>query len=421
MGLPYDVRMSIGNLFFNLLISYEHMKSNKQKRVDKKRGLPEPPSNPKMKKQKDNENNIAKDSHLIKLPRYESCNQNDKIVGSITLSDYFNLIKANPDKAIESVRSIDRTKNEAKYKAAKSRLPQVHVSEYNGNHTGIIAMDVDPTGNDLELINSFNDPDALAYHRSVGGIGLVAYYRIDPTKHSESFIELSRRLDEQFNLTVDNQTKPIKHPRIISSDKHIVINWNAPVIDTDIKIKQTTSEPVTDVDRNEWIRCTELAEENNMDLLGDRKRWTDIASGLRHAFKDDPQGFDLFNRLSKISDNYKGEDDCRKTYLSFKPDHPKPITIASLIQFMKDDGVDPVVNVPIKGIDGVTSTKNNYESVKVAPATYLKPEHISKLIAQCSVSPFMNVEIKWYFDEEISNCASSALLIGEPEIGRAHV
>jgi len=56
-------------------------------------------------------------------------------------------------------------------------------------HSNILCVDIDFKDNedaDIEALK--NDPYTWAVHRSVGGLGWVAYFRIDGSKHLEAYL-----------------------------------------------------------------------------------------------------------------------------------------------------------------------------------------------------------------------------------------
>src|SRR5690349_4051515 len=81
---------------------------------------------------------------------------------------------------------------------AKKNLPYVTVSGvFNDGrsiaglsaHSGLISMDLDGLGNDLEGVRTLlsKDPYVYACFTSVSGTGLCVLFKIDPSRHKDAF------------------------------------------------------------------------------------------------------------------------------------------------------------------------------------------------------------------------------------------
>ena len=58
--------------------------------------------------------------------------------------------------------------------------------------------------------------------------------------------------------------------------------------------------------------------------------WYRVGAAVFNETAGDETGFALFDRWSSAGRKYKGSQDTGKVWRSFRPDHPRPVTLASL-------------------------------------------------------------------------------------------
>lgn len=275
----------------------------------------------------------------------------------VDFEEYINTIKKGVSKEyVNKIKQIRKLygKDEAKYTAQKETLPIVTPhAEIKGRredanvvkHSGIVSVDVDEKNNDIELLDKFHDPDALAYHSSISGRGLVIYYKFDVDKstHRDAFEYVAQRLKDKFGINADPHVKALSVPRFISYDPAVVYNRDAKVF----KVQPKTESQVESVieanedDQEQLREITKTILKSKKSILDDRETWIKFAAVYCRAFGGNSEGLDLFESISKMSPKYKSRADCRTVYKSFIGKvTDKPATIGSVIFKMEEAGID---------------------------------------------------------------------------------
>lgn len=288
----------------------------------------------------------------------------------IAISEYFDWIKKGKDQ--QHIKQVNKLRkllvdNPALYKEQKKFVSAVTVSSLISGkrtdanvetHTGIIAIDVDQKQNNQKAIDSFRDSTALAYHKSLGGNGLVVYYLIPTDKHREAFVHLSIHLKDNFGLIADKGTGSVSQFRYISYDPGIVINWKAKQIavpeldEPTIKLKTTG---IGNPDQDEIISLVELVEKRKLSIVDDYADWIKLGSIIYRVFTGSEQGLHLFDRVSKLSANYESELTCRKKYNSFKSSiNSNPAGVGSFVKMIEDSGFNLNKQTSIKQLKTVS-------------------------------------------------------------------
>ena len=99
---------------------------------------------------------------------------------------------------------------EAKTDETKRRLSAVTPSgkfkkqgkEGLETHSGIICIDIDAKDNEgVDVLAIREDEYLYALHKSTGGEGYAAYYRIEPDRHLDAFYAIEKRLADKFHLS----------------------------------------------------------------------------------------------------------------------------------------------------------------------------------------------------------------------------
>lgn len=274
----------------------------------------------------------------------------------ITFDEYIDIVRKGIDKDyIKEIRELRKLyKDEDKqYKQKKETLPIitphaiVEGKREDANvikHSGIISVDVDTKDNSAATIRKFTDPNALAWHRSVSGEGLVIYYRanVDKRDHRAAFDSVANRLKQKFGIIADPHVKALSVPRFVSYDPNVVYNRTA----RPIKIVETNGKESHDLpkaNKSDQIQLRELTQkilDEGANIVDDRESWVKMAAVYCRAFGGNEEGLDLFNSISKRSKKYVGKSDCAKVYKSFiNKKTENPATIGSLVYLMEEAGI----------------------------------------------------------------------------------
>lgn len=150
---------------------------------------------------------------------------------NLTLNDYF--------KSIRDGRWQDAVLNYRAGRCEKTSIPAVTASgTFSGRkdadlseHSGIIAIDIDARDQKLsseEVKSSLLElPELFAIHASLGGKGLVAYFRVSKAKHAESFEAITKMLANDYEVVADMHCSNISRLRFVSYDPSLHVNYDA--------------------------------------------------------------------------------------------------------------------------------------------------------------------------------------------------
>lgn len=67
--------------------------------------------------------------------------------------------------------------------------------------------------------------------------------------------------------------------------------------------------------------------------------WIRIGAAIFHETGGGEEGLDVFDRWSATGDKYNGKRDTANKWRSFRPDHPSPVTMATLRRMVELEGV----------------------------------------------------------------------------------
>jgi hypothetical protein len=277
----------------------------------------------------------------------------------IEFKDYIKMVrKGIDDQHVKKIIKLQKLvkADPKRYKLMKETLPIITPHAIvNGKrqdqnvkqHSGIVSVDIDLKNNDPADINNFDDPRALAWHRTVSGEGLVVYYRMNagPTTHHSAFQTIADRLKEKFNLNADPHVKALSVPRFIAYDPKVKFNPQAPVIKFDPTAaessEQETAAGSKESDQEQLRELTKQIVKEKVGIVNDRESWVKMAAVFCRTFDGNEEGLKLFDKISQLSDKYKSIKDCEKVYRSFiGKKGVKEATIGSLIYLMEQEGME---------------------------------------------------------------------------------
>jgi predicted P-loop ATPase len=177
-------------------------------------------------------------------------------------------------------------------------------------HSGIIAIDIDHKGDELDISKLKYDHYLHAIHQSVGGKGYVAYFLIDPNKHTESFHGLQNYLLTKYNLNIDQACKDVARLRIVSFDPEMTIAEVEPPI-----FDQFIIEPVIE-NTGSIVQSSINYPPPSLELL------TSIADHLVKESIDITKEYDDWIKIGFAIAHHFGEDG-RTSYIKISSLHPK--------------------------------------------------------------------------------------------------
>lgn len=248
--------------------------------------------------------------NMTKISFFKHCKLS-KPTGTIEINQYFENIK--------SGLWQDSVLNYRAGKSPKEKIPACTISGLFDNerkaeqltkHSGYICIDCDSKDNEDLLLKREQlgcDPRIYAFHISVGGKGLAIYFKINPSKHFDSFQAIEKYLADEYKIIIDASGKDISRLRFVSFDPEIFINNNAEKWVSYLKKEQIAPISFNPVyAKNDINYCIDQLLEKRIDITQSYKDWVSICLGLIHEFGE--AGRALFHSVSSLNADYKHEE-----------------------------------------------------------------------------------------------------------------
>jgi len=200
-------------------------------------------------------------------------------------------------------------------------------------HSGILCIDIDAKDNEgVNMKALLNDEFLLAMHKSTGGEGYAAYYRIEPDRHLEAFFALEKRLADKYHIIIDPACKDVSRLRFVSFDpeayhterKVAVFKAYLP------KAKATPAPKFYPHGEHDVEHIVQQIEAKRIDLTNSYADWVKIGFAIAAKYQD--MGADLFHRVSAISPKYDPQA-CDRKYKALCQTKQNPVSFA-LIRLM---------------------------------------------------------------------------------------
>lgn len=274
----------------------------------------------------------------------------DKSPQDMGLDDFLSGIRTGAwQDAVLAIRTI-RDKKERQ--TAKEKCPNVRVSgsfsSYSDKdlrkHSGYIAIDIDDTGDRSESTKELvaNDPYIAAAFVSISGNGVCLLFKIDPTRHLDSFEGIAAYLYETYSLLVDQSGKNVSRARYVSFDPSIIENPAASLFKKYLPKKKAA--PVNKVVfvQSDFDEIVTQLYSRGVNLTETYPEWVSVAYALISQYGEG--GLAYFHTLSSMSSKYdsaateKQYANCLKSHTSGAKS--TTATIASLYYHAKHAGID---------------------------------------------------------------------------------
>ncbi len=221
-------------------------------------------------------------------------------------------------------------------------------------HSGFISMDIDeiPEGETTNSIKDKLSKDKYCHSifLSTSGVGLRYISRIDPERHRDAFMGLSKYLYDTYNIIVDPNGINVSKPYVVSYDPDLRRNNNhikftAYIKETKIVAKFTyfnTPSDFKEVYRN--------ITQRNISICDEYADWYKLGLALADCFGE--EGRSYFHELSSISSKYSyGRVDKQYDYCLRSKGHG--INMATFYFLAKRAGV-PIVSEQTKKVYRIT-------------------------------------------------------------------
>ncbi|QGH73382.1 MAG: virulence associated protein E [Podoviridae sp. cty5g4] len=286
----------------------------------------------------------------------------------ITVPQLFNIIKSNEYKiVIERIRNEpDKIKRDALKKTLLSAVTVSGVFDERRasglkKHSGFICLDFDGVfGRKIEQIKEKlqADKNIYGYFVSASGKGIAVIVKIDPLRHTESFLALEKYFFEEYGLVADTGCKDICRLRFFSYDPNAYINLQSNIFDKFPKADKKPKKHYIDVPatNTDIGRIVSQAIQKSIDITdGSYAEWQRLAASLATLGE---AGRDYFHALSQFHPKYDKYQTDRK-FSNFLETATGNITIGTFFYFAKRAGLDTNPEKPAKIIKICKEVKKN--------------------------------------------------------------
>lgn len=319
-------------------------------------------------------------------------NVTDKTDKDTGLDDFLTGIKGGKwqDRVLH-VRTLQDHKERA---TAKQKCPLVRVSgSFSGQsdkdlrrHSGFIAIDLDSIENPNSVKELLaNDRYVYAAFISISGTGLCLLFRIDGTRHLDSFEGISAYLYESYQLITDQTGKNVSRARFVSYDPYMVLNTDALLFKKYLTKKKAVPRNQIAFVKSDFEEIVTQLYNRGVNICEDYSEWVSCAYALISEFGE--LGLPYFHTLSSLSGKY-AESDCDKQYENCLRNHRtgtklKTATIGSIYFYAKQAGISiysattkqiiRATTQQVKAGGSVQSVSEYLEKFEALPSTHTIP------------------------------------------------
>ena len=198
------------------------------------------------------------------------------------------------------------------YKAFKDKMQTVSFSgmfESRADskiveHSKIIAMDLDIYDHpDLDGVKEKfkSDPHVFSVFLSTSGRGLRVLFRIDPKRHRDAFLGISKYIRDHYDIIVDANSS-VSKPYIVSFDPDLYINEKSPVWTVYNKETRLVVDTSVIHTKSDFQEVFERITSSNTWICPEYNDWVELGFALASQFGEGGRSF--FHVLSKPDPKY---------------------------------------------------------------------------------------------------------------------
>jgi len=232
-------------------------------------------------------------------------------------------------------------------KISKDNIPRVTISGYFSyrndasliEHSGFICVDIDD--HNIDMVKSKLSKDIYCYAAFVSksGKGIAALFKINPSKHRESYLGLSEYLFNNYGFIADPAAKNESRTRDVSFDPDIYINAGAKKFTyyPKPKPKALTKLPTTIFVKSDFDDIIRDITTRNIDLCVNYQEWLDICFALSEQFGEG--GRHYFHLISQIGEKYESRQ-CDAQFSNCLKHRGSGITIGTFYYYCKQAGIE---------------------------------------------------------------------------------
>lgn len=245
-------------------------------------------------------------------------------------------------------------------------------------HSEVLAMDLDYVENLLATKKKLEgDKYVFSVFQSTSGFGLRVLFKIDPSKHSESFDGISQYLFEMYGVVSDPNGRNVSKPYVVSYDPFLYINFEeVPVFKKYPKTTVIKKLPDFVHTTNDFESILKQIVGRGVSICESYHDWVRIGLAFADTFGE--QGRDYFHTVSQFYSKYTHKR-CDKQY-DYSMKHrggSKKTNISTFYFLAKQNNI----NICSDQTKLIIRTTKNYKKAGLKPAqiidNLLKNENIS--------------------------------------------
>lgn len=234
-------------------------------------------------------------------------------------------------------------------------------------HSGFLPMDLDDVEDFQKLRDQLAaDKYVYSFFTSISGYGLCVIFKINPSKHRESFEGISEYLFKKYGVICDPSSKNVSRTRYVSYDPDLYFNTHAEKF-----VEYPKSKPPKKVDqvvyiKDDFTRIINKIIESRINLCEDYHTWLRIGFALCHQFGE--EGRSYFHIVSQYSSKYEPAQADKQYDAMLRHKSNNEVTLATFYYYCKNAGIE--IYSP--------QSKKIIQAAKQGKASGLKPEQILK-------------------------------------------
>jgi predicted P-loop ATPase len=281
-------------------------------------------------------------------------------------------------------------------------------------HSGFIAIDLDSIENP-NIVKELLATDKYIYASfiSISGAGLCLLFRIDGTKHTESFEGICAYLYETYQLIVDRASSNVGRARFISYDPYLVYSPSALLFKKYPAKKKKNKENRVVFVQSDFDDIITQMYNRNVNFCEDYGSWVSCAYSLISEFNDNALPY--FHTLSSISGKYNSEDTDKQFEVCLKhhkEGKAKTASIGSIYYHAKQSGID-TYSAKTKEIIRATISQSKAGSSPEDVAIYLqKFQSIAVCDSQSIINQVIEKQIEFHSENIIEDIQSYLQIYG---------
>ena len=281
---------------------------------------------------------------------------------NLSIADFLNAVKFGKWRTI--IEPIRSEQDKEKRSALKRSLPSVTISgtfierkqDLLQQHSGYIAIDVDNNNDSSALIN---DPYVYALFTSVSGLGFCAVFKIDGTKHKESFNWLRNYLFNTYGYVVDPAPSNVASLRYVSFDANLYLNEKAKQSKVQVEKQQKLKSLPVVMGDDAFAELVREATQRGINITDTYEDYRNVAFAIANGFGE--TGRTYFHALAGVSAKYNSKHADKQFDIALADKGSKKITIGSLYHALKNAGLQ-IKNNNQKALTLATLAKKSQRS-----------------------------------------------------------